>query len=127
MMHFRRNRRRLTALAALLAFVLAWVVPAQMCLASMVPGVAAQTGCPDCPPPCCEAGKCDLAVASACAMAPVMLATAHAQHKAILAPLLLAISTVQPDTAGYQRLAPEHASAHSPTVSVNIRFCSFLE
>ena len=124
------KHRRLFATGALFAFVLAWVVPAQACFASMSTGTATHSTCPDCPcPGSCDTTSCDVSITAQCAtsMLPAATAPAHSLDKAAPIPAALISFAPQVLVAGFKPASRPGMFVYPPSTSVNIRFCTFLE
>ena len=117
---FRKHRRFLAA-GALAAFLVAWVLPAQACV--MGSGqTAAQVTCPDCP---CPDGHCVTAAACAASMVPTVLASAPSLHKAVPAPIAIRLDPFQEAIAAPVLERPYQPPVRSPSLSLNIRYCTF--
>ena len=116
-----RKHRRFFAAGMLAAFLVAWVLPAQACV--MGPGqAAAQITCPDCP---CPDGHCLTAAACAASMVPTVLATAPSLDKAVPAPIMIRLDPFQGAPAAPTLEQPYQPPARSPSLSLNIRYCTF--
>lgn len=117
------RHRRLFAMGILLAFMAAWVLPAQACLADMATA-ATQTGCPDCPSPCPASAPCCATMAAA-AMLPTAAVPVPSLDQAVFAPAILS------DHAMPARLAVPAPAAtpprYSPPSTLSVRFCTFQE
>lgn len=118
---FRKHRRFLAA-GMLAAFLAAWVLPAQACV--MDSGqAAAQITCPDCP--CGPGSDCGTAAACAASMLPTVMASAPSLHKALPAPIAIRLDPLQGTPAAPVLEQPYQPPARSPSLSLNIRFCTF--
>ena len=116
-----QKHKRLFATGILFAFVMAWVVPVQACFAST--GTMA-TDCVNCTSPLgCDGTSCSTSVSATCAsyLAPAV-ADQHPTPDFMFIPV--AITTIVPKI-NEPRFLPATLAPTPPSISVNIRFCSF--
>lgn len=116
-----QKHNRLFATGILFAFVMAWVVPVQACFAST--GTMA-TDCVNCTSPMgCDGTSCGTSVSAICASHLIPAATD--QHPTPdFAFMPVAITTIVPKI-NEPRFLPATLAPTPPSISVNIRFCSF--
>jgi hypothetical protein len=121
-----RKNRRFFALGTLLAFALAWVLPVQACLAT-APAATAVTPMPClCPQPC-DPAFCGVPVIAQCAaaMVPMAVGTSHFLDRALPAPLLLDSFVASSQNSEPSTCFIPDTPLPRPSISVNIRFCTF--
>jgi hypothetical protein len=108
----------------LVMFLAAWVLPAQACVMGS-DQAAAQTTCPDCSYPCGPDNPCAAPTACAAAMAPTVFASAPSLHKAVPAAMAIRLDPFQAPSAAPVLERPYQPPARPPSLSLNIRFCTF--
>ncbi len=118
-----RKHRRLFAVGLLLACMVAWVLPAQVCFGAMA--AVTQPACPHCPAPCCPDHCCATLAAACPASLQPIAAPALSLDKAVPAPALLLAYAPQPTLTQATLAPPASQPAYSSTTTVSIRFCSF--
>ena len=116
-----QKRRKLIAASVLFAFVMAWVLPVQVCFASTG---AMATDCVNCTSPMgCDTASCGTSVSALCAshLAPAV-AGGHQAPDFVFIPVAVVMIVPQITEPHF---TPAFLTPVAPSIHVNIRFCSF--
>lgn len=124
-----RKHKKLVAASVLFTFVLAWVLPVQACFASSgTPWGVSVVECPNCSSPAgCDSASCGSSMAASCGahQAPTVTGGQHHQNDIAFIPVLIGIAAPEVETS---RVKPAVTpTVLYPTVSVNVRFCTYLK